>query len=141
MLCPTQGNIHKIAVNVVDISANSFRFNEHDSAVMLPVTDQLSESQFKPTPTATPAPSRLGLKAGCRFTMLFGVWGSMLLCVAPSAVCSSIKGLKRCEPTLQRACCCLMLLSDHTQQPMTILNVGAEHELYCGMHSSTGFSL
>ncbi len=98
MLCPTQGNIHKIAVNVVDINANSFRFYKHDSSIMLPVTDQLSESQFEPTSTATPAPSRLGLKAVCRFTMLFGVWGSMLLCVAPLAICSSIKALKSCEP-------------------------------------------
>jgi len=94
MLCPTQGNIHEIAVNVVDINANNFSFNEHGSTIMLPVTNQLSESQFEPTPTATPAPSRLGLKAVCRFTMLFGVWGSMLLCVAPSAICSSIKALK-----------------------------------------------
>ena len=98
MLCPTQGNIYKIAVNVVDVNANSFRFNEHGLTIMLPVTDQLSESQFEPTPTDTPAPSRLGLKAVCCFTMLFGVWGSMLLCVAPLAICSSIKALKSCEP-------------------------------------------
>ena len=37
---------------------------------------------------ATFPPSRLGLKAKCRFTMLFGVRGSMLLCEVPSVTYS-----------------------------------------------------
>lgn len=37
---------------------------------------------------ATFPTSRLGLKAKCRFTMLFGVRGSMLLCVVPSVTYS-----------------------------------------------------
>ena len=92
-------------VIVVQITANNFTLNFHCSTVMLPVTHQLSKSQFEPNFAAPAAPSRLGLKAVCCFTMLFGVWGSMLLCVAPPAICSSIKALKGYKPTLRCACC------------------------------------